>query len=141
MRKNEREVLALAAEEGDALAAAMQHDQAEEDGPPAVIHQDSRILPNKDGLPPFWRPQRGDWVVIFTGMYFHIGQLLGEDHEYYCLAPGSEEVYETGPLEEFYRGEIKLTETVSEVMNIRKGPTVKLVRWPEQAQKARTARR
>src|SRR5262245_51733629 len=115
MNKRERESLAEAIGDGDSLAAAIARDVAEEEG---------------ENLEPFWRPKRGDKVVIFTGMCFHRGDMTGEDHEYYGLAAGSFEIYETGPLADFYgKGTVKLEERVPVELAIRKGPTVKIARW------------
>jgi hypothetical protein len=113
-RRQQLEALVQSAEDGDSLASAALTDLAEE-----------------DGLPSFWTPKRGDWVFIFTGQYFHCGQLLGLDHECYCLAPGSVTVYDTGPLERLYKeGVAKECETCLPVSIVRKGPSGQIVQWP-----------
>jgi hypothetical protein len=112
-KKQELEQLADAAESGDTLAAAALADRHEEDGLPAVT-----------------RPKRGDWLVICTATFYHLGQLLAEDHEYYHLAPGSWVVYETGPLKMFYgEGKAKYAEAMPVASWVRKGPTVLLSAW------------
>jgi hypothetical protein len=113
-RKQQLESLIEASEAGDSLASAALNDLSEE-----------------EGLPEFWKPKRGDWVFIFTGQYFHCGQLLGDDHEVYCLAPGSATVYDTGPLDKLYSlGVAKECEYCPLVSNIRKGPSSQIVQWP-----------
>lgn len=112
---NERGILTQAAEDGDSLAAAALRDLSIEE----------------DGLPTFWRPQRGDWIIIFTGAFFHSGQYLGEDHEYYSLAPGSAQIFETGEFERFFRdGICTMCETIPLPLLIRKGPVTHITAWP-----------
>jgi hypothetical protein len=109
------------AEDGDALSSAVLQDMAREDAPVEV----------EDGLPPAWKPQRGDWIMILTGQYFHCGQLLGEDYESYCLAANSVVIYDTGLLKDFYgKGVAKEIEVCPRVSIIRKGPTSQVISWP-----------
>ncbi len=113
-KQREREALLVAEADGDSLAGRALQDQAEE-----------------DGLPEMPQLARGDWVVIFTAAFFHVGQLLGVDHEQYCLAAGSAQVFETGPFDVFFgKGLAAVCETISEVTWVRKGPTTHVSRWP-----------
>lgn len=112
--RKQKEALLVASEDGDAMADRMLGDIAEE-----------------EGIPPVWRPQPGSWVVIFTGAFFHCGQILGEDHEYYSLAPGSMQIFETGAFSKFFgEGIADYCEVIPTNCIVRKGPTTHVVEWP-----------
>jgi hypothetical protein len=124
MAKHHSAIREAAEYDTDSMAAAALRDMHEEEGTP--LNEDGG-----DGLPTPWKAQRGDWVVIFTGAFFHVGQLLGEDHEYYYLAPGHSQIFETGSFESFFgKGIAGACETIPGFANVRKGPTTHVAQWP-----------
>lgn len=113
-RKRQKEVLRQAGEDGDGIAMQALGDMLEE-----------------DGMQRMSLPKRGDWLIIWTGAFFHVGLLLGDDHEYYALAPGSVIVYETGPLATFFgQGVAQHCEVIPTATWPRKGATANVSLWP-----------
>lgn len=113
--KKEKEQLLQAEYDGDSHASAALRDIAEEEG---------------NTLPDALKPRRGDWIVIFTGAFFHVGQLLGEDHEFYALAAGSVQIFETGDFAVFFgKGLAKYCETIPTRTNVRKACVTHISEW------------
>lgn len=116
MSSNEknRAVIEQAAEDGDGLAAKMLHDMNEEDRLP--------------GLP---KLKRGDFVFIFSAAHYHNGQLIGDDHEFYYLAPGALKVWESGHTTKMHEEQaVDYGETVPVISMVRKATVTDIQLWP-----------
>lgn len=93
-KSSQREVINLAAEDGDDMALQAQRDIWEEAGSEYMVD-----------LP------KGTKILVIAVPYFYKGNYLGEDHQYIYLSPKLEGVknsivpmlvYDTGPLPQFF---------------------------------------
>lgn len=109
--KQQMEKLALAADEGDSDAAAAHSDALQETGPDPYLNV-------------------GQLVMIYSATHFFCGKLIAENHEYYVLAPGSVQVFETGPYSSFYKEGIATNcDSVPVVRRVRKGGVINIDDW------------
>ena len=104
----------MAEEQGDLMARAALKDKAEE-----------------SALDAYWRPDRGEKVLILTGAFYHCGVVLGEDMEYICLGPDSVTILETGPFNQLMEnGRCGQCEVVKPVSLIKKSCIAQIIKWP-----------
>lgn len=114
MSRKEREEINARANDGDQLAVLAEYDISQEDGM-EILHP----------------LVRGQMVLIYTATHYFCGKFLGEDHEYYYLAPNSVQVFETGPYDKFYGGnQASDCEKAPILRRVRKGPTINVDDWP-----------
>jgi hypothetical protein len=124
-RKQDREVVNMAADDGDEVASAIARDQWDEEGPgteDAVGIGSSEAKYEKMASELIKPIGIGQHVIIFGVPYFWRGIYLGEDHQYIYLAPGCFKCYETGPLSEMQeQGHGSNEEELKKLTRVRKG--------------------